>query len=477
MPTNRSPLQVLVLAAGPGKRLRSKTNKLLHQVAGRPMVAHVLDTASALAPERLVTVIGHQADRMREALDGQPTRLVLQRDQRGTGDAVLAAARALGTNNRSALLILHADLPALKPATLRRFVVRHRRSGAALSVLTTEVVDPTGHGRVVRDSRGRLQRIVEHRAASRAERQIHEISCGVYCASPAVLIKALRRLSRTDAGGEHHIIDAVHALLERGEQVTAVMHDDPEETLGVKTRQELTRATRTLYARKAEELQASGVTLLDADRTWIDPRARIGRDTVVYPDVYIDGTSKLGQDCIVAPGCHLTEMTVGRGVQILDHCVMTDSRIGDGVVVGPFARLRPGVLLETGSKVGNFVELKKTRLGPGSKASHLAYLGDASIGPGCNIGAGTITCNYDGAKKYPTVMGRGVFIGSDTQLVAPVSIGDGAYVGAGATITKDVPAGALALSREPQKNIEGWVKRRAERLASKTPRAKTSKKK
>jgi bifunctional UDP-N-acetylglucosamine pyrophosphorylase/glucosamine-1-phosphate N-acetyltransferase len=461
MPKNRSPLKVLVLAAGQCKRLRSKTNKLLHPVAGRPMVTQVLDTASALAPDRLVTVIGYQADRMQEALTGQPTRFVLQRDPRGTGHAVLVAARALGTDDRSTLLVLGADMPALRLATVRRLLVRHRRSGAALSLLTAEVADPTGHRRVVRDSRGRVQRVVAHRAASRAEKQVVEIDCGVYCASPAVLVRELKRLTRTDAGGKHHITDTVQGLIERGEKVTAVMHGDPEEILCVNTRQELARATRTLYARKAEELQTSGVTLLDADRTWIDPRARIGRDTVIYPDVYIDGESKLGEDCVVGAGCHLTEMTVGRGVQILDHCVMTDSHIGNGAVVGPFARLRPGAVLETGSKVGNFVELKKTRLGPGSKANHLAYLGDASIGPGCNIGAGTITCNYDGAKKYPTIMGRGVFIGSDTQLVAPVTVGDGAYVGAGATITKDVPAGALALSRVPQKNIEGWVERRA----------------
>lgn len=477
MPAKRSPLKVLVLAAGQGKRLRSKTNKLLHPVAGRPMVAHVLDTANALEPERVVTVIGHQADRVREALGRHPTRFVLQREQRGTGHAVLVAARAIGADRACTMLVLNADLPTLKAATLRRLLGRHRRSGAALSVLTAEVPDPKGYGRVVRDARGRVQRVVEHRDASRTEREIHEINCGIYCATPDVLMKALRRLTRRKARGELYITDAVHGLLERGEKVNAVMHDDPEEILGVNTRQELSRASRALYARKAEELQTSGVTLLDAERTWIDPRARIGRDSVIYPDVYIDGRSALGEDCVVGPGCHLTEMTVGRGAQILDHCVMTESEIGDGAIVGPFARLRPGAVLETGSKVGNFVELKKTRLGPGSKANHLAYLGDALIGPGCNIGAGTITCNYDGAKKYRTVMGRGVFIGSDTQLVAPVTVGDGAYVGAGATITRDVPAGALALSREPQKNIEGWVKRRTERLASKTGRAKNSKKK
>lgn len=435
MPSSRSSLVVLVLAAGQGKRLRSKKSKLIHPVAGRPMVAYVLDAANALRPDRLVTVVGHQADLVREALGGQPTRFVLQREQRGTGNAVLTAARAIGQDDRSTLLVLDGDLPALKPATLRRFVARHRRSGASLSMLTAEPTNPAG-----RDG-----------------------DCGIYCAAPGVLIKSLRRLARKSVGGDQPLSDAVGDLVERGEKVATVTHHDADEIMGVDTRQELSYATRTLYARKAEDLQTAGVTVLDADRTWIDPRAKIGRDTVIYPDVLIEGPCTLGEDCVVGPGNHLTNMKVGRGAQIFDHCVMIDSSIGDGALVGPFARLRPGSVLETGSRVGNFVELKKTRLGPGSKANHLAYLGDSTIGPACNIGAGTITCNYDGANKYPTIMGRGVFIGSDTQIVAPVTLGDGAYVGAGATITKDVPAGALALSRQPQKNIEGWVTRRAKK--------------
>jgi len=467
MPKNRSPLVVLVLAAGQGKRLRSKKSKLLHPIAGLPMAAHVLDAANAIEPDRLVTVVGHQADQVREALDGRSTRFVLQREQRGTAHAVITAARAIGQDDSATLLILDADLPALKPATLRRFVARHRRGGAALSMLTAEASIPDGRARVARDARGQVQRVVLHRDASRADKDVTEVDCGIYCATPSLLIKSLRRLARMDSRGERHVSDAVQDLVSRGEKVLAVTHHDAEEITGVDTRQELARATRALYARKAEELQTSGVTLLDAERTWIDPRARVGRDTVIYPDVIIEGTCRVGEDCVIGPGCHLTDMTVGRGAQIFDHCVMIDSSIGDEALVGPFARLRPGSILETGSRVGNFVELKKTRLGPGSKANHLAYLGDCTIGPKCNIGAGTITCNYDGTHKHPTVMGRGVFIGSDTQLVAPITLGDGAYVGAGATITKDVPAGALALSRQPQKNIEGWVERRAKKSKKK----------
>ena len=467
MPRNRSRLIVLVLAAGQGKRLRSKKNKLLHPVAGLAMVAHVLDAANALEPDRLITVVGYQADEVRKALNGRPTRFVLQPELRGTGHAVLTAARSIGQDARSTLLILDADLPVLKPATLRRFVARHRRTAAALSMLTAELSNPVGHGRAVRDTRGGLLRVVQHGDASRTEKSLTEIDCGIYCATPDVLIKSLRRLARKNTGSEHHVGDSVQDLVGRGEKVLAVTHHDADEIIGVDTRQDLSRATRALYARKAEELQTTGVTLLDAERTWIDPRARIGRDTVIYPGVIIEGPCRVGEDCVIGPGCHLTEMTVGRGAQIFDHCVMIDSSIGNDALVGPFARLRPGSVLEAGSRVGNFVELKKTRLGPGSKANHLTYLGDSTIGPNCNIGAGTITCNYDGTNKYPTVMGRGVFIGSDTQLIAPVTLGDGAYVGAGATITRDVPAGALALSRQPQKNIEGWAERRAKKSKKK----------
>jgi bifunctional UDP-N-acetylglucosamine pyrophosphorylase / glucosamine-1-phosphate N-acetyltransferase len=467
VPGDRSPLVVLVLAAGQSKRLRSKKNKLLHTVAGRPVVAHVLDVASALGPDRLVTVVGHQADQVRKTLDGQSTRFVLQREQRGTGHAVLAASRAIGQDDRATLLVLDGDLPALKPATLRRFIARHRRGEAVLSVLTAEPASPDGRARVVRDEHGRVLKIVQYRDASPAVKTITEVDCGIYCAAPGALIGSLKRLARKNSPGEQHVADAARDLVVRGEKVIAVTHHDVEEIIGVDTRQELSRATRTLYARKADAVQSAGVTVLDAASTWIDPRATIGRDTVIYPGVLIEGACKVGEDCLIGPGCHLTNMTVGRGAQIFDHCVMIDSSIGDGALVGPFARLRPGSVLDAGSRVGNFVELKKTRLGPGSKANHLAYLGDSTIGPSCNIGAGTITCNYDGTSKHPTVMGRGVFIGSDTQLVAPVTLGDGAYVGAGATITKDVPAGALALSRQPQKNIEGWVARRAKKSKKK----------
>jgi bifunctional UDP-N-acetylglucosamine pyrophosphorylase/glucosamine-1-phosphate N-acetyltransferase len=312
---------------------------------------------------------------------------------------------------------------------------------------------------------GRVARIVEHKDATPAQREIREINCGIYCADPSALLAALKKLRPNNAQGEYYLTDAVHALIAKGGSVVALKHADSDAVLGVNTRDELAAAGALLYARKAAELQDAGVTLLDPHRTWIDPRAKVGRDTVVYPDVIVEGGCEIGEDCIIRSGSRLANMVLGRGVEVKDHCVLQDSRIGDAAQLGPFAHLRPGSVLEANARVGNFVELKKTRLGKGSKAPHLAYLGDADIGPNCNIGAGTITCNYDGVSKYPTTLGPGVFVGSDTQLVAPVTLGEGAYVAAGTTVTEDVPPGALALSRVRQLNLEGWVARRKKKAA------------
>jgi bifunctional UDP-N-acetylglucosamine pyrophosphorylase/glucosamine-1-phosphate N-acetyltransferase len=327
-------------------------------------------------------------------------------------------------------------------------------------VLSTEVEDPTGYGRIVRDAQGQIARIVEHRDATHAERMLREINTGIYCADAGKLLKRLAALRPDNVQREIYLPDAVRALLRAGEPVAVVGHDDPAEVLGVNTRAELARASRSLYARKAAELEAAGVTLLDAARTWIDPRARVGRDSVIWPDVAIEGRSVLGEDCVVRSGSRVVDCRLGRGVEIKDHSLLVDARVGDGAIVGPFAHLRPGADLGPETRVGNFVEIKKSRLGRGTKASHLSYLGDAQIGPGCNIGAGTITCNYDGTHKHRTRLGAGVFIGSDTQLVAPVALGNGAYVAAGSTVTENVPAGALAVARGRQRNIRGWVARR-----------------
>jgi len=470
MPANPTPrLLVLVLAAGQGTRLRSKRIKLLHDVAGRPMAAHVLEAARALKPGRLITVVGFQAEAVQAALQDTGSEFVMQAEQRGTGHAVLQAAPLLQPD--ATLLILNGDLPTLRPDTLRRLISRHKASEAALTLVTAELPDATGYGRVVRDSKGRVLRIVEHRDATPVERALREINCGIYCTSAAKLLPVLRKLKPDNAVGEYYLTDAVSALLARGEKVAAYVHDDAQEVLGVNTRAELARAARTLWARMAESLMGEGVTLLDPSRTWIDTRARVGRDTVVWPGVVIEGRSVIGEDCEIRSGARLCDVTLGQGVRVLDHCVVEESRLGDGAMVGPFAYLRHGTVVEERAKVGTFVETKKTRLGRGSKAPHLSYLGDAEIGPDCNIGAGTITCNYDGVDKHPTVIEAGVFVGSDTQLVAPVRVGAGAYVAAGSTVTDDVPPGALAISRTPQANVEGWVDRKRRKSQRKRVRA------
>jgi bifunctional UDP-N-acetylglucosamine pyrophosphorylase/glucosamine-1-phosphate N-acetyltransferase len=459
VPGSRAPLTVLLLAAGQGTRLKSKTIKLLHPVAGQPMVSWVARAARALRPSKIVAVVGFQGDRVQEALAGLCDAFAVQSEQRGTGHAVMQAAGSL-RGARGPLLIVNGDLPNLEPATLRALVVLQRKSKAALALVTTEVDDATGYGRIVRDAKGRVARIVEHKDATAAERQIGEINCGIYCADPSALMTTLKKIRPNNAQGEYYLTDAVHALIAKGETVVAFKHPDPYEALGVNTRAELAEAGAVLYARKAAELQNAGVTLLDPSRTWIDPRAKVGRDTVLYPDVILEGNCVIGEDCIIRSGSRLANMVLGRGVEVKDHCVLQDSRIGDDAQLGPFAHLRPGSVLEAKARVGNFVELKKTRLGKGSKAPHLSYLGDAEIGPSCNIGAGTITCNYDGVNKHTTVIEDGAFVGSDTQLIAPVTVGKGAYVGTGTTVREDVPAGALAVSAGKQRNIEGWVEKK-----------------
>ncbi len=453
-------LTALILAAGQGKRMRSATIKLLHPLWGRPMVAWTLDAVGGLAPQRLLVVVGHQAAQVSAALDDQQVVRddIVQESPRGTGHAVMCARSHLQGLDGD-LLIINGDLPLLRESTLASFLEAHHRAGAVLSVLSTELTDPTGYGRMVRDGL-RLQRIVEHGDATPEERDLHEINCGVYLIRIPILLKALDDLGTDNAQGEYYLTDVVQNLAAAGETVQAVLHPDAGEVLGVNDRRDLAQAAAILGNRKKQDLMASGVTLMDPDRTYIDPRVEIGADSVVYPNVWMEGTCILGSGCTVRPNVHLVNVKVGNRVLLKDHCVIEESEIGDEAQVGPFAHLRPGTHLSREVKVGNFVETKKAILGEGSKASHLSYLGDARLGRNVNVGAGTITCNYDGEKKHLTILEDGVFIGSDTQLVAPVTVGAGAYVGAGSTITMDVPSGALALSRVKQCNLEDWVEKK-----------------
>lgn len=459
MPTKRHPLHTLILAAGLGKRMRSKRIKLLHAVAGRPMIAWVLDAAGRVPSQERFLVLGHQAEAVREAIGAAPFKVLIQREQRGTGHAVMQAERAL-RGATGDLLVLNGDIPAIRAKTLATFVASHARSGAAASVLTTTVDDPSGYGRVLRGGLGELAGIVEDRDATAEQRRIREINAGIYCFDVGLLFRALRATRPDNAQGEFYLPDVLTILRDEGRTIAALPHDDVWEVLGVNSRAELARAGALIHKRIVEDWMERGVTVLDPTRTTIEAEVRIGRDTVLHPGVILNGRTQIGEDCVIHAGCVLTDTTVARGAELLPYSVASEARIGRGARVGPFAHLRPGTDLGDGVRVGNFVELKKAKLGRGTKANHLSYLGDAEIGADCNIGAGTITCNYDGTHKHVTVLEDRVFVGSDTQLVAPVRVKRGAYIGSGSTIVSDVPAGALALSRVRQRNILGWVGRK-----------------
>ena len=468
------PVCALILAAGRGKRMKSHRVKLLHVVAGSPMICHVARAAASLSPAILGAVVGNQASEVTAALasDGFAARtgmrFVTQEPQLGTAHAVLQAEPLFsGVRRGGLLLILNGDVPLIRASTLRALVRHHRRTGASATVLTTEVDDPSGYGRVVRDAGGALVSIVEDGDATAAQKRITEINAGLYCADMSVVFAALRRTGRGNAQGEYYLPDLFPILRKQGRRIEAYSHLQAEEVLGVNDRAELARAGKILYIRRALELMESGVTIVDPDCTYIEPGVVVGRDTIIHPMAHLQGRTRIGSGCVIGASSHIKDSTVGNQTLIREMSVITESRLAKGVSIGPFAHLRPGTVLEEGVHIGNFVEIKKSRLGRKSKANHLAYLGDAEIGARCNIGAGTITCNYDGVKKSPTILEDEVFIGSDSQLVAPVKVGKGAYVGAGSTITKDVPAYALALSRAQQRNIEGWVKRRPAKVAGK----------
>jgi len=457
--------------------MRSSTVKLLHPIGGRPAVAYVVDSARAARCRRIVSVLGVQADEVRAAMEGggyhdarwplPAVEFCRQREQLGTAHAVLSAENLL-RRVRGVLLILNGDVPLVRPATLAALVAQHRRRRAALTVLTTRLVEPAGYGRILRGADGGLLSIHEQadiRGLKNLE-AIKEINAGLYCANFEGLFKALRATSRRNAQREYYLPDLVGVLRDGGGRVEAMLHGDAEEVLGINTRADLARAAGALYRRKAQELMESGVTFVDPDATYVDPDVSIGPDTILYPMVHLQGRTKIASGCIVHAGSRITDSTLAEGAEILDHCVVQESIIGRGARVGPFAHLRPGTELGEHVRIGNFVETKKAAFGTGAKANHLAYLGDAVIGRNVNVGAGTITCNYDGWNKNKTILEDDVFIGSDTQLVAPVRVGRGSFVGAGSTITKDVPPGSLALSRAKQTTIKGWAHRKRREMAA-----------
>ncbi len=466
-------LAVVVMAAGLGKRMRSKQAKVLHPVAGQAMVLYSVGLGLRVAGDRVAVVVGHQADLIRQVIDratigksgGSPVAIVEQWEQLGTGHAVLQSRPVFVVGKRGApscYLILNGDTPLLREATVRELLRVHEAERATVTILTAVLKDASGYGRVVRAhsaERG-VSRIVEDRDANAEEQTIREINAGTYVVDGEFLFSALEKLDPSNAQGEYYLTDIIHRAVEQGCRVAAVVLDNPDEGLGVNTRRQLAAAEQVVRQQIRDRWLDAGVTMIDPASIWIDAAVTIGKDTVLYPNVTLEGATTIGEDCVLRSNTRLTRCIVGNGVEILDHCVCADSHIDDDAHLGPFAHLRPGVVVRKKAKVGNFVEMKKTDLGEGSKANHLSYLGDTKIGKGVNIGAGTITCNYDGVRKFQTVIGDGVFLGSDTQLIAPVTVGAGAIIAAGTTVTEDVPADALVIGRVPQVNRVGWAARR-----------------
>jgi bifunctional UDP-N-acetylglucosamine pyrophosphorylase / glucosamine-1-phosphate N-acetyltransferase len=456
-------LAIVILAAGKGTRLRSKHAKVLHRVGGRALVEHVTRASLPLGAPIFV-VVGHQAREVAGLVGPLGAQTVLQQPQRGTGDALRAARAALADFRR--VLVVPGDAPLVRPETLAALVETHERTRAAATVLSARVDDPTGYGRIVRRPDGTVAAIIEQSAASEAERAIPEVNSGMYCFELANLWPCLEELQPENKHRELYLTDVVAILNRRGEQVVAHVAADPVEILGCNTRKELAQADRLLRRRKLDSLMEAGVTIYLPETVLVDPDVEVGADTVIEPCVELLGSTRIASDCTVATGSVITDSVLEEGAVVRPHSVVAGSRLGRGAVVGPFAHLRDGAELGPGARVGNYVEVKKSRLAEGVKAMHLSYLGDASIGRDTNIGAGTITCNYDGVRKNPTTIGERVFVGSGTELIAPIEIGDDAYLAAGSTITANVPADAMAFARARQETKPGRARAQREKMAA-----------
>ena len=451
-------LAIVIMAAGKGTRLRSRRAKVLHEIGGKPLLGHVIAAASqVVAPEHIYAVIGHQAEQVRAAMASTGVRFVEQTEQRGTGHAVQSAGKAIaGYEN---ILVLSGDAPLITPKTIAEVWRFHQAEKAAMTLLSAEPEQPTGYGRIVRKSPNspEVVAIVEQKMLTPEQLSLREINMGLYAFRTAPLLAHLDKLTANNPHSELYLTDMAAVLHAAGERVVAVQTGDPAELQGANTIAELVALDATLRASTANRLMAEGVTIFRPETTVIDAGVQVAADTVIEPYVQLLGQTKIGANCLIRSYTVIENCTVGDEVTIRQSCVMNDSTVANGAQIGPFARLRPGSEIGEEVHIGNFVETKKTRIGKGSKASHLTYLGDAIVGERTNVGAGVITCNYDGVNKHTTRIGSDAFVGSDSTLVAPVVVEDGAYIGAGSCITKDVPAGSLAVARSRQVTKEGWA--------------------
>ena len=446
-------LNIVILAAGKGERMVSKKSKVMHEIMGMPMIGHVVERAADLSPESVTVVVGHGREQVEEFLKDRKINFAVQTEQKGTAHAVLMAE---GFLTSGPVLVLYGDVPLIETSTLTDFLDTYEKTGE-ITFMVTDVENPAGYGRVIVEN-GVIGRIVEHNDATEAERAIRTINTGI-CIIPREAFSFLKAITPDNRKGEYYLTDICDVARKEGRTVRAYAHGHAPDVLGINSRRELMEANLAMKERIIDRFLDQGVTMIERN-VYIDGRAKIGKDTVIYPNSYISGATVIGEDVTIGPNCIIRDSVIASNV-VFEAFVSSDgARVAEGAVIGPFSRLRPGAAIGKGAKVGNFVEVKNSTLGEGSKANHLAYIGDSEIGRSVNIGAGTITCNYDGKKKHKTVMDDYVFIGSNTALVAPVKVGRNAVIGAGSTITKDVPEDALAVTRAPQKNIEGYGRRK-----------------
>jgi len=457
----RIDLATVVLAAGKGTRMMSDLPKVLHQVAGLPMVRWPVRLAEQIGSSRTVLVVGAGGDRVRAALANNDVVFSDQPEQLGTGHALLCAEPVLA-GFAGTILLLCGDVPLLEEGTIQSLLKTHQRQGNAITVLTAELADPRGYGRIVRDGQS-VRRIVEDRDAAPEEKKIREVNAGIYAFSAPDVFELLRQVGSNNDQGEYYLTDVVEIALRHEMSIGAVQASTADEILGINDREQLAHCTALLRRRINRGLMLGGVSMIDPETTYIDPNVQVGPDTVIHPGVHLRGQTRVGTQCVIEPGVVIVDCELADQVHVKAGSVLEESKVGSHTDIGPMAHLRPGTELAGKNKIGNFVETKKAVIGLGSKASHLTYLGDADIGAGVNIGCGVITCNYDGERKHRTVIEDSAFVGSDVQLVAPVRVGKGSYIGSGATITRDVPPDSLAISRPEQKNVEGWAKRRREK--------------
>jgi bifunctional UDP-N-acetylglucosamine pyrophosphorylase / glucosamine-1-phosphate N-acetyltransferase len=455
----QSDVTVVILAAGLGTRMRSKQAKVLHSAGGKTLMQHAVDTAKAIAaPERIFVVVGHQADQVQENVKDRGVKFIVQTEQRGTGHALLCGQAELAPLP-GLLVIFYGDCPLILPSTLSELIERQRESGAAATLVSTSLKDPTGYGRVIRTETGGVVAIVEQKAASPEQLALHEINAGIYCFRADLFWQRIGQLTPNHAANEYYLTDMIEILIGAGFRVQDMHVRDSSELLGINNRVELAKVDRKFRERKVHELMYSGVTIEKPETVTIDAQVRVGMDTVIEPFVQLLGDTVIGEACRIGACSIITNSELGDAVKIGAFTIVGDSKLDRGANAGPYSRLRMHSHVETGGHVGNFVELKKTKLGAGSKANHLAYLGDSEIGAGTNIGAGTITCNYDGIQKHRTKIGSKTFVGSNSTLVAPLEVADGAYIAAGSVVTRNVPEDALAIGRARQENKEGYAKK------------------